>query len=299
MNLHLLRIYVRVVEARSFSRAAEALDITQPAASRAVRELESQLETVLLDRRGKTFRPSESGQALYEYGRSIFALERDAAETLRSFSSLERGQLTIGASTTVATYWLPPLLVAFHARHPGIDLRVIGGNTRNVADLLLDCRVDVALVEGDVSDTRLNSRIWRHEEMVIVAPREPSQPAQGAFHPAALSDHTWIVREYGSGSRSATDRVLDELGLTPARTIEVGSNEAIVQTVAAGHGLGLVPRICARDQLALGRVRRVHPGGAPIQRTLYRIRLPERPLGPAALAFEALLGEPLRDAGPD
>ncbi|OYW19535.1 MAG: LysR family transcriptional regulator, partial [Burkholderiales bacterium 12-64-5] len=253
MNLHLLRIYVKVVEVQSFSRAAEGLNITQPAVSKAVRELESQLETVLLDRRGKTFKPSESGRALYEYGRSILALEREATETIRAYSSLERGRLTIGASTTIATYWLPPFLVDFHARHPQVELQVISGNTRQIADLLLDCRIDVALVEGDVDDARLNRRVWRRDEMVIIAPRDAELPTGGALRPADLADHSWIVRERGSGSRAATDRVLDEMGLTPARTIEVGSNEAIVQTVAAGRGLGMVPRICARDQLALGR----------------------------------------------
>jgi DNA-binding transcriptional LysR family regulator len=289
MNLHLLRIFVKVVDAQSFSRAAEALDITQPAVSKAVRELEAQLETVLLDRRGKSFRPTESGQALYDYGRSILALEREATETLRAYSSLDRGRLTIGASTTIATYWMPSFLVDFHARHPRLELQLVAGNTRQIADLLLDCRVDVALVEGEVDDTRLQRRIWRREEMVIVAPRDLDLSSGDRFRPADLAQHTWIVRERGSGSRTATDRVLDELGLTPAHTMEVGSNEAIVQSVAAGGGLGLVPRICARDQLALGRVRRLHPGGAAIQRTLYRIRLPERPLGPAALAFEALI----------
>lgn len=289
MNLHLLRIYVKVVEAHSFSRAAEALDITQPAASKAVRELESQLETVLLDRRGRTFRPSESGRALYEYGRSILALEREATETIRAFSTLDRGQLTIGASTTIATYWLPPLLVNFHLQHPNVELRVISGNTQQIADLLLDCRIDVALVEGEIADVRLERRVWRRDEMIIVAPRAFDLPANGPFHPAVLSDHTWVMRERGSGSRTATDRVLDELGLTPERTMEVGSNEAIVQTVAAGQGLGLVPRICARDQLALGRIRRLNPACGNIQRTLYRMRLPERPISSAALAFEALI----------
>jgi DNA-binding transcriptional LysR family regulator len=210
---------------------------------------------------------------------------------IRAYSSLERGRLTVGASTTIATYWLPPFLVDFHARHPHVELQVISGNTRQIADLLLDCRVDVALVEGEVDDARLNRRIWRRDEMVIIAPRDADLPTGGVLRPADLFDHSWIVRERGSGSRAATDRVLDEMGLTPARTIEVGSNEAIVQTVAAGRGLGMVPRICARDQLALGRIRRLHPGGAAIQRTLYRIRLPERPISPAALAFEALIAD--------
>src|SRR5699024_2962413 len=123
MNLHLLRIFVAVVDAGSFSRAAEALEISQPAVSKAVRELESQLETTLLDRQARTFQLSEPGQVLHTYGRSIFALEREAQETVAAFYGLERGRLIIGASTPIATYWLPPLIAEFHRRHPHIEIR--------------------------------------------------------------------------------------------------------------------------------------------------------------------------------
>lgn len=286
MNLHLLRIFVTVVEASSFSRAADRLGISQPATSKAVKELESQLDTVLLDRQGKGFRPSEPGRALYDYGRAIFALEREADEAVRSYYTLERGQLVIGASTTIATYWLPPCLVAFHARHPGIAISVVSANTRHITEELLECRIDVALVEGEVADPRVDIRPWRSEEMIVVAPREaPGEAVAGA----APETRTWVMRERGSGSRAAAERILAEAGVMAPQVVEVGSNEAIVQAVAAGIGLGLVPRICARDQLALGRVRRYALGGGPYTRQLYRMRLPQRPVSQSALAFEALL----------
>lgn len=297
MNLNLLRIFVAVVEAQSFSRAAEKLDISQPATSKAVRELESQLDTVLIERQGRSLRSSEPGRILYDYGRSIFALEREADEAIRSFGSLERGQLVIGASTTIATYWLPPFIARFHARYPGIRLRLVIANTAHIAEELLSCEIDVALVEGPVADPRFDTRPWRTEEMLVVAPRDHSLPQKRVARPAELADEVWIVREHGSGSRESTDTTLAALGIHPSRTIEVGSNEAIVQTVAAGAGLGLVPHICARDQLELGRVRRILPQEAPLQRQLYRMRLPQRPVSHAALAFEALLLEPAPRAG--
>jgi DNA-binding transcriptional LysR family regulator len=291
MNLNLLRIYVAVVEARGFSRAAEALDISQPAASKAVKELESQLDTVLLERQGRSFQLSEPGRMLFDYGRSIFALEREADEVIRSFGALDRGQLTIGASTTIATYWLPPYLAKFHERYPGISLRLVSANTAHIAEQLLECGIDVALVEGPVADTRFETRPWCEDEMVVIVSREHPLP-DDVIAPAALAEHLWVVRERGSGSREATDSILAGLGIVPPQTIEVGSNEAIVQTVAAGAGLGLVPRICACDQLALGRVRRILPQRGPLLRQLYRMRLPQRPVSHAALAFEALLLEP-------
>lgn len=293
MNFNLLRIFVAVVDAGGFSRAAEALDISQPAVSKGLRELEAQLDTVLLERKGRGFEVSEPGRLLYDYGRSIFALEREADEVIRSFGALDRGELVIGASTTIATYWLPPYLARFHKRYPGIALRLVSANTAHIAEELLECRIDVALVEGPVADPRFETRSWREDEMVVVVARGHDLPADSVIEPAALAEQLWVVRERGSGSREATDSILASLGIAAPRTIEVGSNEAIVQTVAAGAGLGLVPRICARDQLALGRVRRVLPQKGPLLRQLYRMRLPQRPISHAALAFEALLLEPV------
>ncbi|MBS0512679.1 MAG: LysR family transcriptional regulator [Proteobacteria bacterium] len=298
MNLHLLRVFVRVVEANSFSRAADILGISQPAASKAVRELETQLDTVLLERRGRFFEPTEAGAVLLEYGRSLFALEREADEALRAFNGLARGRLRIGASTTIASYWLPDVLRRFHARHPAVALQVVAANTGAITRQLLDFKVDVALVEGEVDDARVQIRPWRSEEMILISPRE-SAPGVDAGPDTFGHGRTWIMRERGSGSRAATDALLARLRIAPADVIEVGSNEAIVQAVAAGIGLGMVPKICARDPLALGRLCSHVPASGRVQRQLYRLRLPHRPVSPAALAFEAMLATPEHVAGVD
>jgi DNA-binding transcriptional LysR family regulator len=128
MNLHLLKIYVCAVEENSFTKAAEQLGISQPAVSKAVRELEAQLDTLLLERQGKYFKPNEAGQVLFDYGKSLFAMEREASEVLRAFKHLERGRLIVGASTTVASYWLAPYLKKFSDRYPGIEVQVVGAN---------------------------------------------------------------------------------------------------------------------------------------------------------------------------
>lgn len=289
MNLHLLRIFATVVEHKSFSRAAEALDVSQPAVSKAVRELESQLDVVLLDRGGRSFQLSEPGRVLYEYAIGIFAMERAAEDAVQSFYEMERGTLTIGASTTIATYWLPPFIADFSRENPKVDVKLLSGNTQTVAQWLLDCAVDVALVEGPVIDERLESRVWRHEHMVIVAPRNLHE-GDRTVEPSALSGATWILREPGSGSREVVERELVRLGIEPGRTLEVGNNEAIVQSVGAGLGLGMVPRVCAADQLVLGKVIALSLASGEMSRELYRLRLPRRPVSQAALAFEALIG---------
>jgi DNA-binding transcriptional LysR family regulator len=288
MNLHLLRMFATVVENQSFSRAAEALEVSQPAVSKAVRELESQLDVVLLDRGGRQFQLSEPGKVLYAYAKDIFALEHAAVDAVQAFYAMDRGTLVIGASTTIAAYWLPPLVATFVREHSGITVRVQSGNTQAVAQWLLDTEVDVALVEGPVEDERLEQRAWRQERMVIVAPRD-SQQGSKPLDAAKLNHRTWILREHGSGSREVVERELSRLGITMGRVQEVGSNEAIVQSVVAGLGLGMVPRICAEDQLALGKITELRLSSGDLTRELYRLRLPRRPISQAALAFEALI----------
>ncbi|WP_334118890.1 LysR substrate-binding domain-containing protein [Limnobacter sp.] len=292
MNLHLLRIFVCAVEENSFTKAANQLGISQPAVSKAVRELESQLDTLLLERQGKYFKPNEAGQVLFDYGKSLFAMEREASEVLRAFKNLERGRLIVGASTTVASYWLAPYLKKFSDKHPGVDVQVVGANTESVAQLLLDCKVDVALVEGAVHDERIETRLWRTEEMVAIAPS-----FENSVRKRELEQQMWILREQGSGSRNVAEQLLLNMGIQAQRTLEMNSNEAIIQAVAAGCGVGIVPKITARDQLALRRVRRFALGSGKMERPLFRLRLPHRPLSNAALAFEALLGANVKQAG--
>ncbi|MDO6387749.1 MULTISPECIES: LysR family transcriptional regulator [unclassified Uliginosibacterium] len=289
MNLHLLRIFAAVIEQKSFSRAAEVQGVSQPAVSKAVRELEDQLQVVLLERGGRSFRPSEAGQMLYKYARGIFAMERAAIEAVQAYSELERGSLTIGASTTIAAYWLPKYIAEFSSQHPGVSLRLLSGNTKQVAQWLLDCDVDVALVEGHIDDERLEIRPWRRERMLIVAAAK-AFPAGRKQRATDLSSQLWLLREPGSGSRSVVEHEMERLGIQPARTLEAGSNEIIVQMAAAGLGLGLVPELAAADAIALGRVQVVELVEGEISRELFRLRLPRRPVSQGALAFEAMIG---------
>jgi DNA-binding transcriptional LysR family regulator len=293
INLHLLRIFVAVVDNGSFSAAARSLGISQPAASKAVRALETDLDTVLLERQGRGVRPTEPGNLLLGYGHAIFRLEQEAHQAIDAFYGLARGMLTIGASTTIATYWLPPHVMAFKTRYPGLTVRVVSANTRQITTQLLEGQLDVALVEGPVEDPRVSAQNWFEEEMVIIGhhscPHTVTEP---------LHSQRWIVREPGSGSRDATERLFRMLGGLRPVMIEFGANEAVVQAVSSAPSYGFVPWVCARDQLELGRVKAVGMGLAPIRRQLYRLRLANRPVSHGAIAFEAALNESMKHMAP-
>src|ERR1700760_4910671 len=175
LNLHLLRLFATVVQTGSFSRAADALHISQPAISKGVRDFELQVGCRLLDRTSKGVRPTREGQALLRHADTLFAAERAAEDELLSLRNLEAGSLRIGASTTIATYMIAEHLGRFRRQYPGIDLHVVSANTRDIADLMLAHNIEIALVEGPIEDNDLTSRAWRTDVMsLITSPTHPS-----------------------------------------------------------------------------------------------------------------------------
>lgn len=292
MKLHLLRIFTTVAEHMSFSRAAEALYISQPAVSTAVRELENQLGLPLFERGAGKLSLTEAGSLLAERGRAVLAIERAAEEDLQALGSLQRGVLRIGASTTIATYLLPPIIAAYLHQYPGVDLRLTIQNTLSIVGLLLDYQVDVALVEGPVADKRIASEPWRVDELVVIA--APSHPLvrstrRDAVPIALLAKEVFLVREPGSGTRQVAEQALRQHGIVLERTVELGSTEAIKQAVASGFGLAFVSKATIPDQLALGKLTTLRVQELVIQRTLTRLKLVGRTLSPAARAFGRLL----------
>ncbi|KKM79901.1 hypothetical protein LCGC14_1345290 [marine sediment metagenome] len=174
MNLHLLRIFHTVIVDGSFSRAAETLHISQPAVSRAVKELESQLDLPLIERSGGTgnsrkgVQLTANGDVIFDHARGIFALEKAAIDDIHARVGLKRGTLVIGASTTIAGYWLSPYLVTFANQHPAIDIQVVVGNTQSISRQLVDCDIDIGLVEGTVNDPRIICEHWRDDKLAVV-----------------------------------------------------------------------------------------------------------------------------------
>lgn len=289
LNLHHLRVFVGVAEHGGFSRAATALRISQPAVSKTVQELEREVGLVLFDRAGRTPRLTDAGEALVARARELFGVERLAEEDLAALRGLERGILRVGASTTVATYFLPPMLARFHTRHPSVKLRVLSANTRAVARRLLEGRLDIALVEGPVTHARIAVVPWREDELVVIAPAAHRLVRKRRVSATDLAEEPFILREPGSGTREVAEAALAKHGVHPSAAMQLGSTEAIKQAVAAGLGLAVVSRASAADQLALGYIAVVQIRGVNFRRALTELRLNGRSPSAAAAAFRILI----------
>lgn len=291
LNLHLLRLFAAVAGHRSFSRAADALHLSQPAVSKGVRDFEAQIGSRLLERGGPGgVTLTKAGTLLMRHAATLFAAERAAEEDLAALRGLQHGTLSLGASTTVATYHLPPILGEFHKLHPAIELRLTSANTSAIADLLTDRELDIALVEGPVDAPWIKVMPWREEAMVLIAaPDHRLARLTASIAPEALSDEVFLVREFGSGTREVVQDALKASRIVPRQVMEVGSTEAIKQLVAGGFGIAMVSAAAASDQLALGKLVALQADDVSVRRTLNRLRLPSRQPSAPAAAFNALL----------
>jgi len=284
MTLEQLRIFVAVAEREHLTRAAETLHLTPSAVSSAIRVLEERYGIALFHRTGRRIELTEAGLAFLPEARATLARATSADLFLTEIGGLKRGTLAIAASQTVGGYWLPPLLIRFHEAYPAIDIRMVGGNTEQAAEAVLEGRAELGIVEGEVDHPALSQRIVARDRVLVVAP--PGHPlASRPVTPDELTQARWILREPGSGTRSALTSALDETALDIA--LSLPSNEAVRSAVLAGNALTAVSEYVARDDLAAGRLALV---AFDLPERAFRLLWhKERYRSKAALAFEKLL----------
>lgn len=288
LNLNSLRLFLAVATHGGFSRAARVTGVSQPAISKAVRLLEQQGGAQLLVRAPTGVVLTEAGRLLLEHARALFAEERAAEERLESLRGLRDGVLRVGASTTLASYFLPPILGELYRAHPGIDLQLLSANARTVIGAVLEHQVELGLVEGPIHDGRLEVRPWREDELlVVVAPGHPLTRKRSVTG-AQLMEELLLLREEGAGTREVMLAALRRRRWTPRRSFEVNSTEAIKGLVAAGVGWAALSARAVHDELQIGRLKRIDVPEFALRRTLTWVRWRARRLGPAATAFRSL-----------
>jgi DNA-binding transcriptional LysR family regulator len=239
MTLEQLRIFVAVAERQHVTQAAQALNLAQSAASHAIAALEARYETKLFDRIGRRIELTEAGAAFLAEARVILAQVNRAEIALTEFGNLERGTLTVQASQTIASYWLPRHLVAFRRSYRQIDVRLTIGNTTQVAEAIETGAAELGFVEGLVEKEELISTRVALDQLVLVVSND--HPWADGTTPSAddLLESEWVMRERGSGTRAVFEKAFQNLGIEPGRlrvSLELPSNEAVRGAVEAGMG---------------------------------------------------------------
>jgi DNA-binding transcriptional LysR family regulator len=235
MTLEQLRVFVAVAERQHVTRAAEALNLAQSAVSSAIAGLEARHEVKLFNRVGRGIELTQAGALFLAEARAVLARAESAELVLSELGGLERGTLVVQASQTIASFWLPRHLVAFRRAYPRIDIRLSIGNTAQVATAIHAGTAELGFVEGEVTDPVLVSRPVARDQMIVVV--GPEHPWVGREHvtPGELADTEWVLREQGSGTRSAFEQALTGFGIAPnSLRVEAGMGAtAISASVAA------------------------------------------------------------------
>jgi len=294
MNLHGLRLFSAVAERGGFSAASRSLRVSQPAVSKAVRLLEGQLGTQLLLRSARGVSLTEQGRELLAHARIIFGEEQAAEEALAARRGLTRGSLRIGSSLTLAGHFVPPILGAFHARHPAIELTLVAENTHAVLDSLLANAVELGVVEGPISHPRVQVSPWVEDVLVAVAAPGQALTRVKRLRAARLVEELFLIREEGAGTRDVVLAALRNRRLTPARLFEVSDNEAIKRLAAAGVGFAILSRMAVREEVARGELVELEVEDLVLRRTLTFLQMRGRRPSPAAAEFRALATGPSR-----
>lgn len=285
MELRHLEIFCKVVELKGFSKAADALHLTQPTISSHIKALEDALQVRLLDRLGREIVPTKAGNILYNYAKEIVRLKKEAKEALDQFIGRMKGNLEIGGSTIPGEYILPSLISEFKKIYPEIIVTLRIGDTKDVATMVLEGEAEIGVVGAKVEDTHIENREFLKDSLILVAP--PSYPVSKI----SIRDFKGIplvFREKGSGSRKAFEEIIKENGLDKGDlniVAEMGSTEAVKQAVKSGLGVSILSRLAVQAELAKKTLKEVKVADLSIVRSFYIITHKLRAKSPICQAF--------------
>jgi DNA-binding transcriptional LysR family regulator len=285
-----LRAFAALVREGSFSRAAKALYVSQPAVSKHVASLEAELGTRLVVRGARTTTLTATGQVLADYVLRAEALLANARRALAAGADAEIGMLTLAASGIPGTYLLPMVLSRFHEQHPGVELDFQLATSGGALEAVRAHRVEIAVIGGMTVPAELEAEPLVEDEVVLVGP-----PALGGrrVRPKDLEGLTWISREEGSATRAAIETARWQIGLHAVRTLELPSWEAVKLAIAGGAGIAAISRFALELELKSRTLVVLEAPRWRLTRTIAAVTARDVPLTPPAERFLALLRETL------
>lgn len=287
-----IRVFRAVAHHLNFSRAAEELLLTQPAVTQQIKALEEEFGVPLFSRGGGRISLTPAGNALLPFAEQIKALGREAETAVAAACGEPAGELSIGASQTIAQYLLPSLIASFLRTKPKIHITVRSGNSDEMLEALLSGQVNLALIEGPEHRKDLHIEPFMEDHMVLVVPAGHEWADQEVGLESLRTEPT-LAREFGSGSRRIVEQALTAAGLKPKDcliSMEFDSTEGLLNGVEAGLGVTFVSRWAVRNQLALGTLKVARIRGLKLSRqfSLAYLAGPE-PAGPLSVFRSVLL----------
>jgi DNA-binding transcriptional LysR family regulator len=292
MNIDQIRAFHKVASTGSFTRAARELFITQPAVSQEIKALEASLGIKLFDRSGKNVRMTAEGEVLLSYALRLLTLHEEMESLFGRSKNLQHGQIKLGSTALMGTYFLPKIIGRFNRKYPGIEIDLQMGNSDQVMHLVLEGMVDLGFSGMTVNHARLESILIHQEKLIMVAsPRHPLSTKKISLDD--ISETPFIWREKGTQTRKLIEKwFLRQLrGHYPRKSIELQNMEAAKRMVEEGYGITVVPEAAVKREISAGWLKPLQVEELNVLNSYYLVSLKTRKLTSAAQAFRKMLSK--------
>jgi DNA-binding transcriptional LysR family regulator len=262
LDFRQLEAFVQVAAHHSFSRAAEALHLTQPSITARIQALERELGEQMFERSGRGVRLTDAGTTFLPYAERMLQMLGEAKESVEEVHSLQAGSLRLGSALTISTYVLPRILRTFHSRYPGVEVMVYTGRSEQVLNMLLSDEVQVGLVRSLIHPDVETVDLYDDEVILVANPDHPFAANRQATI-EEVSSQPVILADRGSSYYGLIHGLFRQAGVVPNVAMELDSMEATKRMVEEGLGIALLPRVCLERELKQGLLAEVTITNAP------------------------------------
>lgn len=294
MEIRKLDAFCKVIELKSFTRAAKAMLLSQPTVSEHIRYLEDELSQKLLERQGREVEPTPVGAVLYDYARKILQTRREAIQAVEQFSGKLAGRIAIGCGTIPGTYILPELVGNFHKKYPAIKTTLRINSSRIIAEEVLGGNLEFGVVGAKWNEPGLSWKKIFSDELILISCPNHLWADKEAVSLAEILREPIITRERGSGTRKVFAKILVENGFREQdlqEVAEIGSTAAVKETVKAGIGVAILSKRAVKDDIQCGKLVSIAIKDQKLKRPFYLIQRKNRELSPVAYAFLEFMQE--------
>jgi len=283
-----MRVFITVAEKKNFSKAAKALSLTQPAVSFQIQTLEQYYQTMLFDRVNRHIKLTAAGELLLDYAVRMSNLQAELEKNMQQLTGHVKGELLVGASTTIGEYILPFIVGDFKKEYPDVNVTIQIMNTEQIEEMIENRSFDVGLIEGPVEYGDMDSSEFLGDELVVIVPSDHPWAKKGMVTLEELRVEPFITREPGSGSRLEFEQAMIDAEFdveTMNIVMEIGNTSAIKAAVISGLGVAVISKWAINDVVRMGKIKPVKIQGVDMKRRFKIITSEEKFQSEAAAKF--------------
>lgn len=288
MDLWQLKIFCKVVELKSFSKAGAAVYLSQPTVSSHIKDLEGGVGCRLIDRLPKEVLPTRAGEILYEYAQKLLSLRDEAETALAEFQGAIKGRLTVGGSTIPGVYILPRIIGMYTREYPEVRISLVMGDTGNIIDRILSGEVELGIVGALSEDGGIEQEVLLEDDMRLIVPATHRWSKRAQVTLDDLRKEPFIIRESGSGTLKSIQRRFEQKGFSVRNlkvSAEMGSTEAVLQAIKSGAGVSILSMLTVSEDIRANRLKALKIRGLNLQQRFYLTRLKKRTPSPLCRNF--------------